>query len=235
MVALIGGLLAIFVARSTWAAECAADDDRVDFANVTFCVSKANDLYRYTVDEFLGLQFVPQTFIGDERVPARSYYDADGKAPVDGTYITVSIRPPRLSQSDVRQYEGLKKILNDAIEAHPREPVFKEREPGKITFRRFDESTVVASTSVAEDGVLVSEVWLHLDGLGKIEHMLSCEYFIVRPDAFSGRPMECMSWFPVGTSIAKMRLSGGNQERSYRLSRRIRGDIEDFIGAGANP
>ena len=230
MVALIGELLAVVVARSTWAAECTADDDRVNFANVTFCVSKANDHYRYTVDEFLGLQFVPQTFIGNERVPRESYYDADGKAPTEGTYVTVSIKSPRFAQADVWQYERRKQILNETIGAHPGESVFEDaKERGTVTFRRLDESTIVASSVVAEDGALVSEVWLHLDGMGKIEHMLRCEYFIVQPAGLSRLPMECMSWFPVGTSIANMRLSGGNQERSYRLSRQIRSDIDGFI------
>ena len=61
-------------------------------------------------------------------------------------------------------------------------------------------------------------------------HISSCAYWpSLQPS------MECMSWIPVGTSIAKVLLSGGTQERSYRLSRQIRSDIEGFIAKTANP
>lgn len=230
--AMVGGLLAVLVARSTWAAECGADDERVEFADVTFCMPKANDRYPYAVDEFLGLQFLPQTFIGDGRVPSESYYDADGNAPVDGTYVTVSIKPPRFSRADVQRYERRKYFLNEPIKLHPGEAMFEQQQGrGKVSFRRLDESTMVASTSVAKGGILVTEVWLHLDEADEIEHMLHCEYFMARPDI----PMECVNWFPVGTSIATMQLSGGNLERSYRLSRQMRSDIEGFIRKGSNP
>lgn len=234
--AIVGVLLAVLVARSTWAAECAADDERVEFANVTFCMPEANHRYPYAVDEFLGLQFLPQTFIGDRRVPSESYYDADGNAPIDGTYVTVSIKPPKLGRADVQRYERRKYFLNEPIKLHPGESTFEQQQGrGKVSFRRLDDSTMVASTSVAEDGVLVTEVWLRLDGADEIEHMLHCEYFLVRPATLSALPMQCMSWFTVGTSIAIMRLSGGNLERSYRLSRQMRSDIEGFIRKGSNP
>jgi hypothetical protein len=169
-------------------------------------------------------------------VPSESYYDANGNAPIEGTYVTVSIKSPRVGQADVRQYENLKQFMSEKIEAYPGESAFEYYgERGKITFRRLDDFTVIASTSVSEDGVFVSDIWLHLDSVGKIEHILSCEYYILRSAAFITPPLECMSWLPVGNSIAEMRLKGGNQERSYRLSRQIRGDIEGFIEPGANP
>jgi hypothetical protein len=239
--AIVGGLLAVLVARPTWAAECAADEERVEFASVTFCIANANDLYRYTINEFLGLTFVPQTFIADERVPSESYYDADGNAPIDGTYVTVSIKPPRFGRLDVQRYERRKYFLNEPIKLHPGEKIFEQKQGrGKVTFRRLDESIVIASTTVPENGVLVIEVWLHLDGADEIEHMLHCEHFVARPATHSDSPMECMSWFPIGTSLAIMQLSGmqlsGDQlERSYRLSRQIRSDIEGFIKKGSNP
>lgn len=233
VLALIGCLLAVLVGRSTWAADCAANDERIDYAGITFCIPKASDLYRHTSDQF-GLQFVPQTFVGDRRVPSELYSAA--KAPVDRTYVTVSISAPVLGQAEVRRYERLKQSLTKAIDAHPRESAFEDKqERGTITFRRLDESTVVASTWVAEDTVLVLETWLHLDGADHIEHMVRCEYFVVRSAALPDLPMECTGWFPVGTSIAKVQLSGGKPERSYRLSRQIRDNIEGFIKAGTNP
>jgi hypothetical protein len=236
MIVLIGGLLAVFVARLTWAAECAVDEEPIDFADVTFCMPKANDGYRYNVDGFTGLQFLPQTFIGEGRVPPESYYDADGNHPIDGTYVTVSIKPPRFSQADVQRYERRKYFLNEPIKLHPGETIFEQKQGrGKVTFRRLDESIVIASTTVPEDGVLGVEVWLHLDVVDEIEHMLHCEHFIARPATLSDSPMECVSWFRVGTSLAIMRLSGGNPERSYHLSRQIRSDIEGFIKKGSNP
>jgi len=111
VLALIGGLLAVLVGRSNWAAECAANNERIDYADVTFCIPKARDLYRHTSDQS-GLQFVPQTFIGDRRVSSELYSAAKGEASVDGTYVTVSIRSPVLGQADVRRYERLKQSLN---------------------------------------------------------------------------------------------------------------------------
>ena len=172
MVALIGGLVATLAVRSTWAAECAADDERVDFANVTLCISKANDLYRYTIDDFAGLVFLPQTFIGDRRVSSESYYDADGNAPMEGTYVTVAVKPPRLGQFDVQQYRRMKGILSDMIAGHTDESIFEFKTgTTRVSFRRLDGSTIVGTQILAEDNVHVSEVWFDLDGTGQVPHI----------------------------------------------------------------
>lgn len=230
MFALIGGVLAMPVTPSTWAAECAANDERIDYADATLCIPKANDLYRHTFDEY-GLQFVQQTFIGDRGVPSELYYDADGNAPVEGTYVTVSIRPPSVGQFDVQRYERMKRKLNEAIAAHPGESTFEdERRLANLQFRRLDASTIVAMQIFAEYDVQVSEIWLSLDNTGKIQHTLSCEHWPERKT-----PIECQSWIRVGTSIAIVRFSGGKQERSFRLSRQIRADLEGFLVKGDSP
>ncbi|HKP26786.1 MAG TPA: hypothetical protein VJV39_23150 [Dongiaceae bacterium] len=233
--ALIGGPLAMLIAHSARAAECAENDERFEYADVAFRIPNANDLYRHTFDE-VGLHFAPQTFVGDRRVPSESYYDANGTTPVDGTYVVVSIKPPRVGQLSVQRYERMKGTLNEAIAAHPGESTFEDgKRTTKVQFRRLDGSTIVATQIVAEDSVLVSESWLHLDGTDKIKHILRCEYFVVRSATLPDLPMECTSWFPVGTSIATVQLRGGKQERSYRLSRQVRDDIEGFIEPGTNP
>ena len=205
---------------------CAADAQRIDFASVVFCVPRSNDLYEFKVHPLFGLQFWPQAFIGERRVSPTSYYDAHGNAPLDGTYIFVSvISRGNWGVERTRENARLVQILNEALRTQSADqPFTREIDRRKFEFRRRDISTIVGISEPHEAFEQVKEIWVRLDATSQPRHTMICTY-----SQSDKSLMFCASLFPIGNGVAGIRLTGGTQERSFRFSEKIRADIESFI------
>jgi hypothetical protein len=213
-------------ARSLGADEsCKKDAQRVEIANAILCIPSGNQRYQYRLDGFFGLQFYPQAFVSDQRVPPNSYYDAAGNAPLGGTYVYASIKHPlNGGQIEAQRQIRLIQDLNDAFRVRSSESVFSENIGGRaFEFRRRDSATFVGTSAPQTLDQRTREIWVRLDATNQTRHTMICDYG--RSDHF----LDCVSHFIVGNSVGVIQLFGGTAERSLRISEKIRGDVESFI------
>jgi hypothetical protein len=220
-------------ARSLDADEpCAADAQRVDFADVTFCIPRSNARYQSRVDGFMGLQFWPQAFLGDHRVSPERYYDANGDAPPDGTYVYIRIRQPiNGGRIDAERQVRLLRDLNDAFRNRADDQTFTEQIGGRtFDFERLSLSTVVGMSAPRSLDEQTRQIWVRLDVTEQIHHTMICDY-----SESANSMITCESQFLVGNSSARILLFGGTPTRSFRISEEIRADIESFIVSRSSP
>ena len=215
------------VARSLGADEsCASDAERVDFANVIFCIPKGNELYRYEVGGYSGLQFLPQAFVGEQRVSPNSFYDTAGNAPPEGTFVYVGVKQPRYGGLlDAKKQARLVRALRDAIRVRLNEQTFSQTiDSREFEFEHRNSATIVGTSAPEPLDQQIREIWVRLDAANQTRHTMICDY------TQSANPMmACVSRFIVVNSAATIRLFGGTPERSFRISEKIREDIEAFI------
>lgn len=211
---------------------CAADAQRVDFADVTFCIPRSNVRYQTKVDGFVGLQFWPQAFLGDHRVSPDNYYDANGDAPPDGTYVYVRVRQPiNGGRTDAQRQVHLLRVLNDAFRNRADDQTFTEQIDGRtFDFERLSLSTIVGTSAPRSLDEQTRQIWVRLDVTKQIHHTMICDY-----SQSANSMMACASQFLVGNSGAGISLFGGTPTRSFRISEEIRADIESFIVSRSGP
>jgi hypothetical protein len=203
---------------------CTSDSLQVDLGTVTFCIPNSDELYRPTIDKFMGLHFPSLAFVGETRVPVDRYYDGTGRPPIDGTYVRISARHPRLGgQRDAKRQAAVLQGLTEFVHAHPSDAIFRGGE-GTTALRHVDDATIVARTQFIEYTIMVSETWMRLDPSGQVDHTMGCEYLPLR-DAL----IRCVSSFLIGDTAVEMKLESRSPGQSFRLSQRIRSKIESLV------